>query len=107
MASQPHHRGRRYNAESARLRRLANANPNAICWRDGMTKAEHEQANPAGDNRWTAGHTVDGSTTWRTWAWVTEIPEPGDWLAPEIARCNIAAENDRRRGAREPHHEEW
>jgi hypothetical protein len=102
MAGQAHHRGRRYVTESARIRALANANPNAVCWRCGLTLTAHPPHVNGKPQRWTAGHTVDGSRTWQPWRWVDVQPPPGDWLAPEGSRCNVAAENDRRLHRTEP-----
>ena len=96
MAGQPHHADRRYVVEARRLRTIAARNPNTVCWRDGLTLAQHQQRWPDAHLTWTAGHTIDGSQTWRPWHNTTTVPPPGDWLAPEVSRCNIAAGNDAR-----------
>jgi hypothetical protein len=102
VARAPHHKGPRYVRMSAHLRHIANATPDAVCWRCGRTLQAHSPK-----DRWTAGHTIDGSTTWKLWTRVTHQPPPGDWLAPEASSCNMshgAAEGNRRR---EPHTEAW
>lgn len=85
-----HHRGR-YPTVAAWLRRVAAADPRAVCWRDGLRLDQHPHHQGKAKPRWTAGHTIDGSTTWRVWTKVTEVPPPGDWLAPEVSGCNFGA----------------
>jgi len=87
MASKPAHRRGTYQVASRQIRQAANANPLAICWRDGFTLAQH-----TGDGlTWTAGHTIPGSPHARPWLEVTRRPPPGDWLAPEVSSCNYSA----------------
>ena len=101
-----HHTDPRYRRWSPLVRSAAAATPDAVCWRCGLTLAEHERR--AGRRlTWTAGHTVARSMTWRPWLDVTQVPPPGDWLAPEVSTCNYstgAADGNRRR---EPHTETW
>ena len=94
-----HHTDPRFVQWGARIRAAASATPAAVCWRDGLTLAEHERRSGR-RLTWTAGHTRSRSTTWRPWLRVTEQPPPGDWLAPEVSTCNYstgAAEGNRRR----------
>src|SRR5690554_1115702 len=98
MAGQPHHKGRRYTRTAAQLRQAANRNPDAICWRCGLTRQQHLERWPDRHHAWHAGHTLDGSTTWQPWTSITQQPPPGDWLAIEDAYCNIRASNDNRLG---------
>ncbi len=99
------HKGRRY-AKAARIIKLyCDADPNAICWRDGLTMAQHRDLYPDRKLTWTAGHMVKGSDSWWPWFHVTIQPTPGDWLAPEVSTCNIIAENEHRRA--DPHTERW
>lgn len=88
--AQQHHRSPHFVAAGKRLRALGNANPHAVCWRDGLTLDQHRQRWPHRQHRWTAGHTIDGSTTWRTWTNITTTPPHGDWLALESSGCNYA-----------------
>lgn len=99
MAGQPHHTGRRYLTAARQLRRAGNTDIDAVCWRCGLTLPEHPPHVDGKPQRWTAGHTIKGSTTWRLWLNVTVQPPAGDWLALEASRCNGAAENDARRHA--------
>ena len=70
------------------VRHAAMLTPDALCWRDGLTLAQHTHVtNP----RWTAGHTLDASPWAQPWLNVTYLPPPGDWLAPEIHQCNYSA----------------
>ena len=82
MAGKAHHRGVRYTKYSALIRTLAAANPDAICFDCGLKLGR-------GD-RWQAGHTVAGSTTWQPWLDVTTVPPSGDWLAAVHRSCNAA-----------------
>lgn len=65
-----HHRGT-YHVDSAKVRAAANRNPATVCWRDGLTLAQH----PPGAF-WTAGHVNDGET--------------GGLLLPEASCCNFS-----------------
>lgn len=96
MAGKPHHRGARYRQGRRILQAAGRANPAAICWRCGKRLAEHPPHIDGKPQTWQAGHTIDGSTTWQVWPHVTTPPPPGDWLALEASRCNIAAGNDAR-----------
>jgi hypothetical protein len=103
MAGQPHHRDRRYVVLGQRVIDLANANPHAVCWRDGWTLEQHRVRFPGRRLKWHRGHTRKGSRTWQPWLNVTQQPPDGDWLAPEISACNIGHGNRER----EPHSEIW
>lgn len=99
--SGPHHRTWRYTRAAKAVRNAANANPNAVCWRDGNTLAEHQRRNPNRIITWHAGHTRPASTSWTPWLQVTKQPPPGDWLAPEASLCNqSSAHTERRRSNR-------
>jgi hypothetical protein len=100
MANQAHHRKPKYVQGSAIVRRRANHDPLTVCWRCGRTRNQHDwDAGP-----WQAGHTIDGSETWAIWTNTHTMPPPGDWLAPEIRRCNIIAGNLARQ---DRHTETW
>ena len=86
----PHHAGR-YRVVRDRLVALGNATHGAVCWRDGLTLAQHPPHKDGKPARWTGGHTIDGSTHWTAWWQVTSIPPAGgDWLALEASTCNSA-----------------
>ncbi len=99
------HKDRRYVKAARIIRLYANADPRAVCWRDGWTLAEHQAKYPDRNITWHAGHLIDGSTNWWPWFHVTIRPPEGDWLAPEASCCNIAAGNDARHI--EPTTETW
>lgn len=85
-----HHRGN-YHTQSKLVTRTAKATPHALCWRCGQTLQGHAPHANGKPPHWTAGHTIDGSTTYQPWLDVTIIPPPGDWLAPESSTCNYSA----------------
>lgn len=59
----------------------------------------HHNGRPA---YWTAGHTIDGSTTAEPWLSVNVVPPLGDWLAPEASVCNYGANARRTNGIKAP-----
>jgi hypothetical protein len=86
-----HHRGS-YARRARLVRTVAEADPLAVCWRDGLTLGQHhrrrrDDAPPT----WTAGHTVDGAVNAPPWLQVRRCPPPGSWLAPEVSTCNYSA----------------
>ncbi len=85
-----HHRGTYPNA-ARRVCALANANPAAICWRDGLTLDQHPPHADGSRPTWTGGHTVDGWIDAPPWYNVTRRPPPGPWIAAEASTCNYAA----------------
>ena len=89
MPKAPHHRGT-HEVQARKVRDTANANPNAICWRDGLTLAQHPNHHDGTRPRWTAGHTIDGYRNAPAWLNVTHRPPSGPWLAPEASTCNYA-----------------
>ena len=91
-----HHRGNRYVVLGGLVVTLAKSNPNAVCWRDGMTLAQHRIRYPGRRLIWQRGHTIPKSETWQPWTDVTRRPPPGDWLAPEMSTCNIGHGNRER-----------
>ena len=94
MSGKPWHR--RYVVVGALVVNAARSNPDAVCWRDGHTMAWHRLRYPGRRLHWQRGHTVKGSRTWQPWLDVTRQPPPGDWLAPEVSVCNVAAGNRER-----------
>lgn len=84
-----HHSGR-YHHDARKVRTAADATPLAICWRDGLTLAQHPPHHNGNQPRWTAGHTIDGAANARPWLRVTERPPAGPWLAPEASTCNYS-----------------
>lgn len=99
MANQPHHRDARYQRYAPQVTAAAKANPRAVCAHCGLTYADHPPGANGKPQRWHAGHTRPGSLTWQPWLDVERKPPTGDWLAPMLSRCNIAAGNlDRRYG---------
>ena len=85
-----HHRGS-YQATRDAVVNRANANPNAICWRDGLTLAQHPPHRTGKPATWTGGHTIDGWADAPAWLNVTRRPPAGAWIAPEASTCNAAA----------------
>lgn len=102
-----HHKDRRYVLASQQLRNAANANPQAVCWRDGLTLTQHQARHPGRALKWTAGHTRQGSRAWQLWGHITTTPPDGDWLAPEVSCCNYSEGASAGNRAREPHTETW
>ena len=96
MSGKPWHRGRRYVTLGQLVVNAARTNPNAVCWRDGLTMRQHQMRHPGRHLDWQRGHTIKGSRTWQPWLDVTRQPPPGDWLAPEVSTCNIGAGNRER-----------
>lgn len=90
------HRTPRYQKWAPIITAYAKATPDAVCWRDGWTMAEHIERFPGRRLTWHAGHTVKGSETWAPWVHVLFRPTEGDWLAPEVSVCNIGAGNRER-----------
>lgn len=95
MAGQAHHQSARYQQHAPRVTRAARATPLAVCNAPGCgrTLADHPLGANGKPQRWHAGHTIAGSTTWRPWLDVTVLAPAGDWLAPMLSRCNIADGN--------------
>jgi len=87
-----HHRGN-YQTNAKRLMAAINSSPGAVCWRCGLMLQQHKAHRSGRPPFWTAGHTIDASTTAEPWLTVTVRPPPGDWLAPEASVCNYAAGN--------------
>lgn len=87
MSNAPWHATARYKQGRATLQRLAALHPDAVCARCGLTIHEHRGPNL----RWHAGHTIGKSMTWQLWLDPYSQPPPGDWLALEVNRCNLAA----------------
>lgn len=84
-----HHRGR-YTAYRKQLMQLAAVTPDAVCWRDGLTLAQHPPHRDGTPAKWTAGHTVDGDPHAMPWLHPTRQPPAGSWLALEASTCNYA-----------------
>lgn len=84
----PHHSGPRYTKAAAWIRDTCNADPHAVC-RCGLTRNQHPPGANGKPQTWTAGHGIDGSTTWQLWTNTRQPAPPGDWLAPEMSRCNM------------------
>ena len=88
-----HHRGR-YEVAARQVRAIANANPLTLCWRCRKPLNQHRAHRTGKPATWTAGHTVDGSSSYHPWtrALITsaqcEEAAAGDWLAPEASVCN-------------------
>lgn len=89
MANKPWHKDPRYVKASRALRTAAALNPTTVCWRCGKTLGQHRTRTGKPD-RWQAGHTRQGSTTWQVWTQLDRVPTGGDWLAPEARSCNAA-----------------
>lgn len=100
-----HHRSPRYVRLSRLVRAAANANPDAVCWRCGK-RLERHRTRTGKPDRWQAGHTRTASTTWQPWLDVTNVPPPGDWLAPEARSCN-AGDGARLRNAQSESGYDW
>ena len=85
----PHHAGN-YHVQAQRVRDAANADPYAICWRDGLTLAQHPPHADGSRPTWTAGHTIMGAANSQAWLNVRQRPPVGAWLAPDASVCNYA-----------------
>lgn len=84
-----HHSGD-YATNRNMVCRIANANPAAVCWRDGLTLDQHPPHRNGDRPKWTGGHTVDGDPRARPWLRVTQRPPAGSWIAPEASTCNYS-----------------
>lgn len=89
MGRDAHYRGR-YDRHRRLLLDLAATHRDAICWRDGLTLAQHPPHRDGKPATWTAGHTVDGDPGAVPWVKVHAVPPPGSWLALEASTCNYA-----------------
>lgn len=107
---------RHTNGSSSRVKPMANAahhstpaylnarrwiqghvsDPLTLCQRCGKVAAQHGPQRSGRAQHWQAGHSIAGSMTWRLWTDVTSIAPDGDWLWPEMSRCNVAASNQQR-----------
>jgi hypothetical protein len=90
-----HHRGS-YHVTSRRMNAAANADPNATCWRDGLTLAQH----PPGTH-WTCGH-VDNPALYAQHPSTHARMIDGRLCAPEVSRCNYSNGATTGNTAREP-----
>lgn len=97
MVKAPHHSGD-YHVKARQVRNAANADPLAICWRDGLTLDEHPSHPDGTRPKWTAGHTIMGAARSRPWLNVRQAPPPGAWLAPDASVCNYADNGNTRQG---------
>ncbi len=85
-----------YQHRARRVVQLAKLNPATRCWRCGLTLAEHKPHRNGRPARWTAGHTVDGDSSYP--------------LAPEASTCNYSAgatHGNSQRLEGQPHSERW
>ena len=98
MANKPYHTGRRYKQARAWIQQAAGANPRTLCQKCGRTADQHDTHRNGRAQHWQAGHSINGSTTWQLWTDIEHIAPPGDWLAPEMSRCNATAGNTQRYG---------
>ena len=87
----PRHPAGTFHTRSATVRQLAYAHPGAVCWRCGLTLAQHPPHHDGRRPTWTGGHTIDGWIDAPPWYNVTRRPPPGPWIAPEASTCNYAA----------------
>jgi hypothetical protein len=95
MANTAHHSSRAYLQGRGRLQALAR-NPATLCQRCGKPALAHKPQQSGKPQHWQAGHSIAGSTTWRLWLNVETLAPSGDWLWPEMSRCNVAASNQSR-----------
>jgi hypothetical protein len=72
-----HRRGSHGQKAAKRVVDAAKANPHTLCWRCGRTLEQHPPHKSGRPAFWTAGHTVDTSST---------CP-----LLPEASVCNFSA----------------
>ena len=100
-----HHADPRFVKMSRVIRGLADGDPLAVCAKCGKTLTEHRTRTGRAD-KWQAGHTEQGSTTWLPWLDVRTVPPKGDWLAAEARSCN-AADGARIRNARSASSFDW
>lgn len=85
------HYGGDYRHRAAAVRRAAYANPDARCWRCGLTLAEAQASDPR--VAWQAGHVVDS--------------EVNGLLRPEHSNCNASAGASYGNARREPRSQRW
>ena len=104
MSADPHYTGN-YNRDRDTLVARGNANPAAVCWRDGLTLAQHPDHKTGKRPTWTGGHHPDGIPHAHVWRDITRAPTPAEldaahWLLLEASTCNYAngarRTNDRR-----------
>ena len=70
--------------------------PGAICWRCGLTLAQHPRHDSGRPQQWHGGHTIDGING-PPWLDVTRRPPAGQaFIAAEASRCNVVAGNQAR-----------
>ena len=74
--------GANYRRLAPLVVRRAQANPDARCWRDGLTLAEHRPHRNGRPATWTAGHIIDGKPDHEL-----TIAD----LAAEASTCNYSA----------------
>lgn len=86
---QAHHSGPRYTQAARWIKTQCNTDSLAVCCDCGLTLSQHPFGVNGKPQTWTAGHTVDGSTTWQLWTRIRTVPPSGDWLAPSASRCNM------------------
>lgn len=82
--------GKDHARRARTVRAQANASPATVCWRDGLTLAEHAPHKSGAPARWQAGHTrdIDCETCGRTHG------DPTSALLPEASTCNAIAGGD-------------
>ena len=90
-ARRPRHHAGTHLHTARKVCALAAANPDAVCWRDGLTLDQHPPHHDGKRPTWTGGHTIDGWVDPPPWVQVTRRPPPGPWIAPEASTCNYAA----------------
>lgn len=96
MAGQAHHRDPRFTKASRLVKAAAYRDPHAICWRCGLTLAQHPPHVDGKPQRWHGGHTIDGELG-PPWLDVRRRPPVGfAFIAPEASRCNVVAGNEAR-----------
>lgn len=100
----PHHSGS-FNKRSQALNRAATANPNTICWRDGLTLAAHPPHHTGTPARWTTGHIDNLDQAHRNSAVIIYID--GRPCAHEASTCNYSIGAATGNRQREPHSERW
>lgn len=96
----PHHRDSHQRRAQAVVA-AANANPHTVCWRDGLTLAEHPPTKTGRPPRWTAGHVEDEHGN-------LVVINGRYLLLPEADVCNYregAAKGNRRRA--NPQSRQW
>ena len=102
-----HHAGT-HEVVARKVCATAKANPNAVCWRDGLTLDQHAPHHDGTPAYWTGGHTVDGYPNAPAWLDVTRKPPPGPWIAPEASTENYAhGANKTNKLRTNPHSRPW